>query len=110
MFDDLGSKIYALRTEQGMTLEELGNKVGVGKSTVRKWEQGIIGNMRRDKLVKVAEALGTTPSYLLGWEEKEDKNVTMARFYRRYEELSDLKKAMVREIMGCDEDFNKRSQ
>ena len=68
---EMGDKIYKLRSEKGMTLEELGNKVGVGKSTVRKWENGMIANMRRDKILKLAEALGTTPSYLMGWEEEE---------------------------------------
>ena len=66
---DMGQKIYDLRNQKGMTLEELGTKVGVGKSTVRKWENGIIANMKRDKIAKVAEALETTPAYLMGWEE-----------------------------------------
>ena len=66
---EMGQKIYNLRTNKGMTLEELGNKVGVGKSTVRKWENGMIANMRRDKIAKLAEALETTPAYLMGWEE-----------------------------------------
>lgn len=66
---EMGQKIYNLRTNKGMTLEELGNKVGVGKSTVRKWENGMIANMRRDKISKLAEALDTTPAYLMGWEE-----------------------------------------
>lgn len=35
---EIGEKIKYLRTRQGMTLEELGEKVGVGKSTVRKWD------------------------------------------------------------------------
>ncbi len=65
---ELGQKIKLLREEKGMTLEELGNKVGVGKSTVRKWETGMIANMRRDKILKVATALGTDPAYLMGWE------------------------------------------
>lgn len=69
---DMGQKIYNLRMQKEMTLEELGNKVGVGKSTVRKWENGIIANMKRDKIAKVAKALDTTPAYLMGWEE-EDK-------------------------------------
>lgn len=107
MIDDIGKRIYELRTEQGMTLEELGNKVGVGKSTVRKWENGLIGNMRRDKVVKVAEALDTTPAYLLGWDKKEDKSVIAARLLRRYEELPELEQAMIRKIIGCDESFNK---
>ncbi len=68
---DMGQKIYKLRTENGLTLEELGNMVGVGKSTVRKWENGIIANMKRDKILKVSEALGTSPAYLMGWNEEE---------------------------------------
>ncbi len=66
---EMGKKIYTLRTQKGLTLEELGNMVGVGKSTVRKWENGMIANMKRDKIMKVSEALGTTPEYLMGWDE-----------------------------------------
>lgn len=69
---DMGQKIYNLRTQKGLTLEELGNMVGVGKSTVRKWENGMIANMKRDKILKVSEALDTTPAYLMGWEEAEN--------------------------------------
>ena len=69
---DLGERIKYLRTSQGMTLEEVGNAVGVGKSTVRKWESGQIANMRRDKIALVAKALHVTPSYLMGWDEITD--------------------------------------
>lgn len=64
---ELGQKIKTLREQRGMTLEELGEKVGVGKSTVRKWETGMIANMRRDKIAKIAAALDTDPAYLMGW-------------------------------------------
>jgi len=63
-----GEKIKALRLERGMTLEQVGDIVGVGKSTVRKWESGQIANMRRDKIALLAKALGVTPGYLMGWE------------------------------------------
>lgn len=64
----VGERIKSLREQRGMTLEDLGNKVGVGKSTVRKWENGMIENMRRDKIAKLAAALGVTPLYLMGWD------------------------------------------
>ena len=70
--ENMGDRIKRLRSENNMTLEELGNKVGVGKSTVRKWENGIIANMRRDKIAKLAVALGVTPAYLMGWESTAD--------------------------------------
>ena len=65
----MGNRIKKLRLENNMTLEELGNKVGVGKSTVRKWENGMIANMRRDKSAKLAAALNVSPAYLMGWNE-----------------------------------------
>lgn len=37
--------------ELGATLEQIGDIVSVGRSTVLKWEQGMIENMRRDKIV-----------------------------------------------------------
>ena len=74
---EMSKKIKELRISQGMTLEQVANEVGVGKSTVRKWETGMIANMRRDKIASLAKALHTTPAYLMGWEEsqpKEDAN------------------------------------
>ena len=65
---EFNEKIKRLREDLGLTLEQVGNAVGVGKSTVRKWETGDIKNMRRDKIAKLAEALHTTPGYLMGWE------------------------------------------
>lgn len=67
--NDLSAKIKHLRTSHGLTLEQVANQVGVGKSTVRKWETGMIENMRRDKIAKLATALHTTPGYLMGWED-----------------------------------------
>lgn len=52
------------RLELGLTLEEVGNAVGVGKSTVRKWETGDIANMRRDKIAALAEILEISPVLL----------------------------------------------
>jgi len=69
---ETSEKIQMLRKQKGLTLEELGDRVGVGKSTVRKWEQGIIANMRRDKIAKLADALGVSPDYLLGYDEKKE--------------------------------------
>ena len=65
--NDLSQKIRDLRAEHNLTLEQVAQQVGVGKSTVRKWETGLIENMRRDKIAKLAEALHTTPAYLMGW-------------------------------------------
>lgn len=67
--ENVGERIKRLRSKKNMTLEELGNQVGVGKSTVRKWETGMITNMRRDKISKLADALDVSPAYLMGWKD-----------------------------------------
>ena len=70
----MAHRIKTLRQEKGLTLEQVADVVGVGKSTVRKWETGMIANMRRDKIADLAKALGTTPAYLMGWKEDDEKN------------------------------------
>ena len=66
--NDMSQKIKDLRAKHDLTLEHIAQQVGVGRSTVRKWETGQIQNMRRDKIAKLAAALHTTPEYLMGWE------------------------------------------
>ena len=88
---DIGDKIRMLRTQQGLTLEEVGQRVGVGKSTVRKWESGQIANMRRDKIALLAQALGVTPAYLMGWKESAQQptaDPAEARLQEIYRQLS----------------------
>lgn len=72
---ELNEKIKYLREKENMTLEELAQKVGVSASTILRYETGDIKNLRRDKIKNLADALNTTPAYLMGWEEekKEDE-------------------------------------
>ena len=75
--ENMARKIKELRQAKGLTLEQVANVVGVGKSTVRKWETGMIANMKRDKIADLAKALGTTPAYLMGWEESPELNLQL---------------------------------
>ncbi|NSB16493.1 helix-turn-helix transcriptional regulator [Clostridium beijerinckii] len=65
---DVKDIIRKRRLELGLTYEELGNAIGVGKSTVRKWETGLIENMRRDNIVALAKALNISPALIMGWD------------------------------------------
>lgn len=66
----VGDRIHKLRTELHLTFQELGDRVGVGASTVRKWEIGYIRDIRSDKVQKLAAALNTSVEYLMGWPDK----------------------------------------
>ena len=92
--EDMARRIKQLRQERGMTLEQVADIVGVGKSTVRKWETGMIANMRRDKIAALAKALGTTPMSLMGWEEEQKKNDIQADIILRMRSDPDFMSAV----------------
>lgn len=79
MYSILKSK----RLEKNMTLEQVGNLVGVGKSTVRKWENGMIENMGRDKIVALSKALDISPLDILGIEK--DYSTPIETIYNQLE-------------------------
>lgn len=57
------------RIELGLTQAELAKKVGYSdKSMIAKIESGIV-DITRNKIMQFADALGTTPAYLMGWED-----------------------------------------
>jgi repressor LexA len=70
---DIGKMINQRRTELKLTLEQVGQAVGVGKSTVKKWEDGYISNMRRDKIALLAKALKMNPVSFITGEFKEEE-------------------------------------
>ena len=45
------------RIELGLTMKEVANAVGVSESTVSRWEAGNIANMKRNRLVSLANIL-----------------------------------------------------
>lgn len=88
----LGERIKELRVAKGMTLERVGDAVGVGKSTVRKWETGSIQNVGSDKIAKLAEVLDVSPMDLMGWcPSRTDGSFSSERpvssFHERFSEL-----------------------
>ena len=63
-------RLRKLRTENNMTLQELGDKVGLGREAIYKYEKGIVVNPKRDFIAKLAKIFNVSPSYLLGFEDK----------------------------------------
>lgn len=55
------------REKQGMTLAELGKKIGKTEATVQRYESGNIKNLKNDTIENIAKALNVNPAYLMGW-------------------------------------------
>lgn len=72
-----GERIRQLRIEHQMTQEELGAKVGVQKAAIYKYENGLVVNLKRSILEKLALVLDTTPTYLMGMEDAEPAQASL---------------------------------
>ena len=66
--------LKARRLEKNLTLDEVAHMVGVSAPTISRWESGDIANMRRDKIVKLAQALDMSPAVIMGWDNEKSEN------------------------------------
>lgn len=96
----IGDRIKARRIELGMSVEELGRRLGKNRTTVYRYETGYIENLPIDILEPIAAVLQTTPQYLMGWEEVQKNNDVIAdiiirlrtddNFYNAVKRLNEL--------------------
>lgn len=69
-----------LRTEKGLTLQQVADYVGLQKAAIYKYEHGLIVNPKRSLIEKLATLFQVSPSYLLGvTDEQHPQSVTSVR-------------------------------
>lgn len=68
----IGERIKARRIELKLSADKIGEKIGKDRATVYRYEGNDIENMPVGVLKPLAEALKTTPAYLMGWEDSDD--------------------------------------
>lgn len=64
---NVGKRIKERRKELHMSVDELAKHLGKNRATVYRYENGEIENLPLDILDPLAEALKTTPQFLMGW-------------------------------------------
>lgn len=64
----IGERIKGLRTEANLTQEELGEKLGVKKAAIQKYENGGIVNLKVQTIKQLSEVFSVPPSYIMGWD------------------------------------------
>ena len=57
------------REKAGISQTDFAKMIKVTKQTLYKYEQGIITNIPSNKIEEIANALGVSPSYIMGWED-----------------------------------------
>ena len=81
-------QIYKIRKAEGLSQEEFGNKIGVSRQMVSKWEIGE-SSPRTDKINKICTTFGITPAEFISddEEDKESKKITKIIFKNKKEKL-----------------------
>lgn len=60
----IGQRIRERRTARGLTLQQVGDNFGISRTSVSGWERDL-ARPDLDKIVDLAQLLGTTTDYLL---------------------------------------------
>lgn len=69
----IGSRIRVRREELGLSQDELAKKLGYkSRSSINKIELDQ-RNLTQSKIKAIADALATTPAYIMGWSEADEK-------------------------------------
>lgn len=64
----VGDRIREKRLSLHLGQSELADKVDISKQTLYKYENNIITNIPSNTLERLANALHTSPAYLMGWD------------------------------------------
>ena len=105
----VGEKIKQQRKALGMTQTELGEKLGVQKNAVSKWECGRVDDIPASKIKAMAALFGVPTSYLIDDEAPTFDDFTYA-MHNETKDLPEEKKQMLLEMarfMKADLERNK---
>ena len=67
---EIGYRIYLARKENHATLEEVAKKVGLTKSTIQRYEKGLINNVKLPNIQSIAKALNVNLNWIIGISEE----------------------------------------
>ena len=71
----MGQRIHDKREAAGLTVEELAEKIGVSRQTVYKWEKGMVKNIDRDYIGKMASIFHCEPDWLMHMEDSKEVSI-----------------------------------
>lgn len=92
----IGERIKQRRKELRLSADDLAERLGKDRSTIYRYEKGDIEKFPLDILEPIAEALHTTPAFLMGWGEEKPA--------AQKDELSDNLKKLVDFAKSVPED------
>lgn len=75
IFEKVGARLKQARESSHITLEEAGNRVGVHKSTVLRWENGDTEKIKLPIIESLATFYNVNPVWLMGYDVPMDREI-----------------------------------
>lgn len=72
-------RLNLILNNKNISQTELSKRTGITQSTISDWVRGK-STPRQDKIDLLAQALGVSPSYLMGWDEESRKTIDLTKF------------------------------
>ena len=70
--NEIGQRLRELRIQVGLTLDEVGKRIGVSKQAIYKYETGITTNIPLDKIEELAKLYRVSPAEIMGWSDDDE--------------------------------------
>lgn len=95
----LYERVKNLRENKKMSQDELAKKCGyTSRSSISKLEKGEF-NLPSDKIILLANALDTTPAYLMGWDDNPESKSLNEQIVELMDDLTDEQKNAIIEFV-----------
>lgn len=101
----ISERIKALREASGLTLEEVGKRIGASRQTIYKYENGIITNIPSNNIEGLANLFDVSPAYIMGWTDYYHGNTNPKQMYRRISVYSKIPAGVPIEAIDTVVDF-----
>lgn len=105
----VGEKIKERRKALGLTQTELGERLGVQKNAVSKWETGRVDDIPGSKIRAMAALFGVTPSYLIDSEADPDFDGFTYAMQNETKDLTEMDKQILLSMARQLKDARKRA-
>jgi transcriptional regulator with XRE-family HTH domain len=99
-----GERLQQLRKKRGLSQVELASKLGIHQSLISQYERGYL-RLHGALLVRLAQALGTTPDAILGTGPQKEEPSLDRRFVRRLQKIERLSAHQKKILLGTIDAF-----
>ena len=87
----IGERIKQRRKELGLSVDELADKLGKNRATIYRYESNEIEKLPTTVLEPLADVLGVSPGFLMGWEEETSEPDALEVPMEKYDNIKPVK-------------------